>query len=364
MTIKDITTYIESQIPLALQESYDNCGLIIGNPDSEIKSILVCIDVTSEIIEEAIEKGANFIISHHPLIFSGIKKLTASNDIEKLVVKAIENKIAVYALHTNADNHMRGVNALLCAKLGIQSPKILKPQSAGWVKLVTFCPKSCADDIRNALFSAGAGNIGNYDSCSFNIHGEGTFKAKEGTNPYVGAIGKLHTEEETRIETILYAHQQKKVVEALLKAHPYEEVAYDLYALNNKNTTVGSGMIGELKEEISAVDFLQNVKQIIGIGCIKHTEISNKKVKKIAVCGGSGSFLIKDAIAAGADVFLTGDVKYHEYFLPENRMILADIGHYESEQFTKELIYTLLNKKFTTFAIQISEINTNPINYL
>lgn len=364
MTLSEITSYLQNEIPLALQESYDNCGLIISTSAAEITGALICLDITEQVIDEAIAKNCNLIISHHPLIFSGLKSLAGRNSTEQNVIRTIRENIAIFALHTNLDNHFEGVNRILCDKLGITNLQILRPLPGKLRKLVTFCPLSHAGKVREAMFNAGAGMIGNYDSCSFNVQGEGTFRALPGANPFVGAQGVMHTEPELRIETIFPEYAEGAVVSALKQAHPYEEVAYDIYPLGNTNPLAGAGMIGNLQEPVDAEEFLLHVKKILQTGCIRHTDLKNKKVQKIALCGGSGSFLIKDAISCKADIYLTGDIKYHDFFIPENQMILADIGHYESEQFTKELIYTLLKKKFTTFALFISGTNTNPVNYL
>jgi len=364
MILSEIISFLNSRFPLSLQESYDNCGLLIGNAESEITGALICLDITGEVLDEAIGKNCNLVISHHPLIFSGIKSLTGQNDTERLVIRAIKENIAVFALHTNLDNHFEGVNQMLCSKLGILNAEILRPMTGILRKLVTFCPVSHADLVREAILNAGAGQIGNYDNCSYNSAGEGTFRALAGANPYVGELGKLHTESEVRIETIFPAYIESAVIVALKQAHPYEEVVYDIYPLTNKHNRIGAGMVGTLPEAIDTEEFLISVKEILHLGCIRHTNLKNKKIQKIAVCGGSGSFLINDAISCNADIYMTGDIKYHDFFIPGNRMILADIGHFESEQFTKELIYTLLKKKFTTFALFISGTNTNPVNYL
>jgi len=364
MILSEITSFLNTSIPQELQESYDNCGLLIGDSGMEVSGVLICLDVTDEVFEEAILKKCNLIVSHHPLIFSGLKSLTGRNETERIVIRAIKDNISIYALHTNLDNHFEGVNQYLCKKLGIQDAEILRPMPGKLRKLVTFCPPSHAEKVREALFQAGSGQIGNYDKCSYSSSGEGTFRAQTGATPFVGELGKLHSEPELRIETIFPSYLEKSIISALQHAHPYEEVAYDIYPLANMHSRLGAGMIGNLPQAVDAEDFLLEVKRILQIGGIKHTGIKNKKIQRIAVCGGSGSFLIKDAIACNADIYMTGDIKYHDYFIPENRMILADIGHYESEQFTKELIYTLLKKKFTTFALFISGTNTNPVNYL
>ena len=364
MILSEITSYLKSLFPLSLQENYDNSGLLVGQEETEINGILICLDVTAEILDEAIEKKCNLVISHHPLIFSGLKSLTGKSETERLVIRAIKENVAIFALHTNLDNHHEGVNHFLCQKIGVQHPEILRPMPGTLRKLVTYCPVSHAHKVRNALFEAGAGQIGNYDCCSFNSSGDGTFRALEGANPFVGEPGKLHTEPELRIETIFPAYLENSLINALKRAHPYEEVAFDIYPLTNPHQNIGAGMIGNLQNAMDAREFLLGVKLILQNGCIRHTALKNKKVQRVAVCGGSGSFLIKDAINCGADIYISGDIKYHDFFLPGDQMILADIGHYESEQFTKELIYTLLKKKFTTFALFISGTNTNPVNYL
>lgn len=364
MTIKELTTKIEEFAPLALQEGYDNAGLIIGESETTITGVLITIDVTEEVIAEAIEKKCNLIIAHHPLIFNGIKKLNNKNHVERMVTTSIKNNIAIYAAHTNLDNVAHGVNATIADKLGLVNTSILAPKENLLKKLVTYCPLDHARQVRNAIFGAGAGHIGNYDSCSFNMSGEGTFRAMAGANPFVGEVEKLHYEKEIRIESIFPEYLKSRVIAALLQAHPYEEVAYDIYPIENPFSKVGPGMIGDLEAEENTKDFLLRIKQIFKTGCIRHTKIIKEKLSKVAVCGGSGSFLLQNAIAAGADIFITGDMKYHEFFDTDNKIVIADVGHYESEQFTKELLMKIIKKKSTIFAARISEANTNPINYL
>ncbi|MEZ5199550.1 MAG: Nif3-like dinuclear metal center hexameric protein [Bacteroidales bacterium] len=364
MTIKNVLNVLEEIAPPFLQESYDNTGLLIGSSNAGVTGVLITLDITGKVLEEAIKKNCNLIVSHHPVIFKGLKSITGKNFTERIVAGAIKNDIALYAIHTNLDNVDIGVNSILCDKLGLINRKILAPKNELLRKLVTFCPVDDAEKVRQAIFRAGAGNIGNYDSCSFNTPGKGTFRGSNEANPYVGEKDKLHYENETRIETIYPVYLEKQVLNALFTAHPYEEVAYDIYLLGNEFSKVGAGMLGELEEEMETLQFLKKVKEITNIPCIKHSELISNKVKKVAVCGGSGSFLIKDAIGSGADVFVTGDVKYHDFFEAEDKIIIADIGHYESEQFAKELIYNVLNKKFSTFAVLISENNTNSVNYL
>lgn len=364
MILKEITSLLEEIAPLALQEKYDNAGLILGHPDMDIQGALLCIDVTESVIQEAIIKNCNLIISHHPLIFNGLKKITGKNLVERSVILAIKNNIAIYASHTNLDNVSVGVNGKIADKLSLINREVLLKGSDLLVKLVTFAPKLHAPQIRNKLFAAGAGHIGNYDSCSFSSSGTGSFKANNEAHPYVGKLNEVHFEDEVKIEVILPNYITKQVIHALIESHPYEEPAYDLIPLSNQWNEIGAGLIGELTEEIDTIEFLTSLKSIFKVPVIKHTAIHKTKIKKVAVCGGSGSFLLKDAISTGADIFISGDFKYHEYFEAENNLIIADIGHYESEQFTKEIFYDIIRKKMPTFAVQISEINTNPINYL
>jgi dinuclear metal center YbgI/SA1388 family protein len=362
--IRDVADYLNSLAPSGLQESYDNSGLLVGDPESEVTGILIAVDPTEEIIGEAIQKGFNLVVTHHPLIFSGLKRLTASNWIERAVMSAIREKIGVYAMHTNLDNLGQGVNRKICDKLDLAEVKILQPRRGEVRKLVTFVPESHTEEVRESLFSAGAGTIGNYDMCSFNLKGEGTFRGLEGTNPYIGQTGKLSMEPEVRVEMVFPKYLERQVVASLLKVHPYEEVAYDIYVLENPHLTVGSGMIGQLKKKTQALEFLSRLKESFASDMLRYAGDTNRTIEKVAVCGGSGSFLIPDAIQQKADVFVSSDFKYHQFFDAEDRIILADIGHYESEQFTKEIIFEFLIKKYSTFAVQFSDINTNPVKYL
>jgi dinuclear metal center YbgI/SA1388 family protein len=363
MKIKEIIRALEQLAPLPLQESYDNAGLLIGNSNSECSGAIITLDVTENILEEAITKKANLIIAHHPLIFGGLKKITGQTSTERITMKAIKNDIAVYAIHTNLDNIKDGVNAMICNKIGLTKLSPLDPGQKQLRKLITFCPVDYAERVREAILTAGAGHIGKYDSCSFNSEGTGTFRAGEGAHPFVGRLNELHHESEIRIETIFPFFLENKIIRALLASHPYEEVAYDIYQLENKNQQTGSGMIGYLDQSLSKTAFLQLLKERFSTGCIRYSEFKDKPIKSVAVCGGSGSFLINKALAAGVDAFVTGDIKYHDFFIPEGRMLLADIGHYESEQYTKELLFNQITKIFPTFVVQISEHNTNSVHY-
>lgn len=363
MKIKDIINELEQIAPLTLQESYDNAGLLIGNVNNDCSGVLITLDVTEDVLEEAISKKINLIISHHPLIFGGLKKITGNTATERITMKAIKNDIAVYAIHTNLDNIIDGVNAMICQKIGLTQLSPLVPGQKQLRKLITYCPVDHAEKVRRAIFEAGAGHIGKYDSCSFNSEGTGTFKAGAGSNPFVGKINELHHESEIRIETIFPFFFENKIIQALLSSHPYEEVAYDIYPLENKNQQTGAGMKGILEKSVSQNEFLQLLKERFKTGCIRYSDFKDKPIKSVAVCGGSGSFLINKALSAGVDAFITGDIKYHDFFIPEGRILLADIGHYESEQYTKELLFNQITKIFPTFAVQISEHNTNSVHY-
>ena len=363
MKLSLLTDYLEGLAPLAYQEDYDNAGLIIGKPDQEVYQALISLDCTEAVVDEAIANNCQVIISHHPIVFHGLKKFNGKTYVERVVEKAIKNNIALYAIHTNLDNVLTGVNSRICETLGLTNSRILAPKQHLLKKLVTYVPAAQAEQVRNALFHAGAGNIGNYSEASFNAEGTGTFKANKDANPYVGEPGIRHTENEVRIEVIYPATLESKILMALVLAHPYEEVAYDLYSLTNPNQQVGSGMIGELEIPVNEEYFLSIVKDKMRAHVIRHTALTGKHIRKVAVCGGAGGFLLKQAIAAGADIFITADYKYHEFFDAEGKILIADIGHYESEQFTQQFLYEIIRKKFATFAVRLTEINTNPVKY-
>ena len=363
MLLQNIISEIERFAPLAYQESYDNCGLLTGNKTQEITGAILCLDCTEAIVDEAIQKKCNLIIAHHPIIFGGLKKLNGSNYVERTIIKAIQNNIAIYACHTNLDNVKLGVNKKIADKLGLINQQILAPKKSLLKKLVTFVPATHIQNVREALFNAGAGNIGNYDNCSFTLEGIGSFRGNEHSNPVIGTKGELSLEKETRLELIFESVYQSQIIASLLKNHPYEEVAYDIYQLENNYQNVGSGMIGELKKPMSEIDFLSQLKSIFNVKSIKHTHLLNKSIKKVALCGGSGSFLLKNAINSKSDIYISSDFKYHEFFDAENHILIADIGHYETEQFTPEIFYEIISNKFPTFASYLTEINTNPVNY-
>lgn len=364
MKASDIITFLETIAPPALQESYDNSGLIVGDPHAEVTGILTSLDCSEDVVEEAIHLGCNMIVSHHPIVFGGLKRFNGRNYVERTVMKAIRHDIMLYAIHTNLDNVANGVNGKIAERLGLQNTRILAPKKDELRKLVTFAPAGHAEAVRQAMFNAGAGHIGNYDRCSFNMDGKGTFRAGEGTDAFVGQKGQLHVEDEVRIETVVPSFNTSRVIRAMCEAHPYEEVAYDVIPLNNSWNNVGAGMIGDLPTEVDAMEFLKGLKMALNTACVRHTLPHRSMVKRIAVCGGSGSFLLSQAKAAGADVFITGDFKYHQFFDADNAIIIADVGHYESEQFTVQLLADRLDDYFPKFAIHLTRVRTNPVHYL
>jgi dinuclear metal center YbgI/SA1388 family protein len=363
-TIKDLLSVLEQAAPFSFQESYDNSGLQIGSPRQEVRRGLICLDVTMEVVREAMDKDCDLILSHHPLLFHPLRKISGENHVEAIVREVIKNDLAVVSVHTNLDNAFPGVNHILAEKLGMKDLRVLQARKGQLRKLVVFCPSDHAAAVRQALFAAGAGHIGDYDSCSFNMEGKGTFRAGEGTDPFVGTRGELHTEPETRIETIFPAWAQAKVLAALNDSHPYEEVAYDIYPLENVYDRAGSGLSGQLPHPLPAGEFLAMVKKVLGIPVLRHSVCTYQQmVRKVAVCGGSGAFLLEHAIAAGAGAFITSEVKYNHFFEAAGRILLVDAGHHETEQFAPELLLEILKKKMLNFALLISEVNTNPIQY-
>lgn len=364
MKIKEIVRALERFAPLPLQDGFDNAGLQLGLTDAETTGALLCLDVTESVVDEAISTGCNLIIAHHPLLFKGIKSITGKNYIERCLLKAIKNEIVIYAAHTNLDNAAGGVNFKIAELIGLKNVRILAPKTESLLKLVTYVPLKQANQVRQALFDAGCGHIGQYDSCSYNLNGEGTFRALPGTNPFCGKINELHREPETRIETILPVYRKREVLQALLETHPYEEPAYDFYALENEWQQHGAGVIGQLDVPETELEFLKRIKKTFEVGCLKHSRLMGREIQTVALCGGAGAFLMQDAIQQHADVFITGEIKYHDYFGHEKDILLAEIGHYESEQFTKDLIADYLRSCFPDLTICLTKVNTNPIKYL
>ena len=355
---------LETLAPRAYQEDYDNSGLIVGDPDWDVQGVLVSLDCLESVIDEALSKSCNVIVSHHPIVFKGLKRISGRHYVERAVLKAIKNDIALYAIHTNLDNVYTGVNAKICEKIGLINPKVLQPKKDTLAKLTVFCPKEATEQVLKALHEAGAGNLGNYKHCSFSVEGTGAFMPNDLAKPHVGQKNLLEKVVENRIEVIFPRYLEEKIVTALRKAHPYEEVAYYLHYIANANQELGSGMIAELAEPLSGVAFLELLKHKMGLKCIRHTQILDKSIKKVAVCGGAGSFLLPAALKAGVDAFVSADFKYHEFFEADGKLLIADIGHYESEIFTTELLSAYLKENFSTFAVNFSEQVTNPVSYL
>jgi dinuclear metal center YbgI/SA1388 family protein len=364
MKIKEILSVLEEMAPLAYAEDFDNVGLLVGNQDSEATGVLVCHDALENVIDEAIAKKCNLVVCFHPILFSGLKKITGKNYVERSVIKAIKNDIAIYAVHTALDNHMNGVNKIFCDALGLTNTKILIPKQNFIRKLVTYTIPENAEEVRNALFDAGAGNIGNYENCSFNSKGIGTYMGNEHSNPAIGERFEFVQGDEIKIEVTFEKYLQNKILKTLFSHHVYEEVAYEIYDLQNQNQNIGLGMIGELPTPMDEKEFLLLVKEKMQSDGIRHSHFMGKPIKKVAVLGGSGSYAIKNALMAGADAFLTADLKYHQFYEAENKLLLADIGHFESERYTKNYIVDYLRKKILNFAIILSEENTNPVKYL
>ncbi|MCB9203071.1 MAG: Nif3-like dinuclear metal center hexameric protein [Flavobacteriales bacterium] len=363
MNVFELEKLLFEWSPKSYAEDFDNVGLLVGNGNDAVAGVVITLDCTEKVIQEAIDLKANVIVTFHPIIFSGLKSITGKNYVEKIVLKAIKNDISIIAIHTNLDNSSTGVNYEICNRLQLINQKIFIPKEKQILKLSTYVPKTHIEKVKEKLFDSGAGNIGNYSECSFSYEGTGTFNPKEKANPFIGKKHQRENVAEICLNVIFEDYLKNKIISALMESHPYEEVAYDIFRLENQNQEVGIGRVGELERELSESQFLEYVKKHLPTKCIRHSKLLNKKVKKIAVLGGSGSFAISNAIHANADVYITADLKYHDFFRAENKIVLMDIGHYESEQFTKNLIYDYLMKKNSIFALHISKENTNPVNY-
>lgn len=362
--LKEIANCFEAMAPLSHQESYDNSGIQLGEPDKQIDSALVTLDLNEQVAEEAIRLGVDLIVTHHPLIFKPLKQISGATPTERMVIGCLRHDIAVYACHTNLDASPQGVSHYLARKLGITNGTLLEPRQGLFTKLVVYIPAHAFPKVREALFQAGAGTMGDYEQCGFSAHGLGSFLPGKETHPYVGTPEQFHEEPEVRFETLFPSRLKKRVVEALMASHPYEEPAFDLFPLLNASNDAGFGWVGNLPEPLSAGHFLEKLKEKLACGALRYSTPPSRPIQKVAICGGSGSDLLGLAIAAGADAFVTADLKYHAFQAAEGALLLVDAGHYETEQFTKELFYDVLTKKFNNFAVHISKVKTNPINYL
>ncbi len=363
MKISDIASFLSDLAPASDAESYDNTGLLIGNPEDEATAALCCHDLSNDILNEAQDLGANLIVCHHPPIFQGIKKVVATDPNSSLIYRAIRMGISVYSTHTALDNQIHGGNSLTAEKLGIRNTQILKPQSGTLMKIYSYCPPSHIDQVKDAIFRSGGGNIGKYSECSFEVLGKGSFKPEDGSDPFSGEQGIRQEEQELKFEVLFEKKHRSRILKALFKAHPYEEVAYEIIQLENQNQDVGSGLIGDLEQAMAADAFLKMLKERLNLKVIKHNKVVSEKIQKVAICGGSGSFLLDAAISAGADAFVTGDLGYHRFFDSNGRILLCDAGHYESEQFVKEVLYKVLMENFANFAVHLAKTETNPVNY-
>lgn len=363
MKIGEIIQFLELLAPPSLQESYDNAGLLTGNREDSCRGVIVSLDTTEAVVDEAIAHECNMIVAHHPIIFKGLKKITGSNYVERTIIKAIRNDIAIYAIHTNLDNVIDGVNGMMAAKLGLEKVQVLSTRAQTLKKLYTYVPVKHMEPVRQAVFDAGGGHIGNYSECSFSAPGTGTFKAGPGAEPFVGEQGKLHVENEMKLEVIFPSWLENKVIDALKASHPYEEVAYEVIGLDNNLSKTGSGVIGQWKEGLPEKDFLQRLRETFNVPVVRHTAFTGKSIRRIALCGGAGSFLVSKALSMDVDAYVSADFKYHEFFDAENRLLIADIGHFESEQFTMDLLKQKLEEKFPNFAVLKTGVNTNPVHY-
>ena len=363
MSIQQVISVLEKKAPVLLQENYDNAGLLTGNPAWECTGIIVALDAIEKVIQEAIDTNCNLVVAHHPIIFSGLKKLTGKNYVEKTIILAIKNDIAIYAIHTNLDNVLWGVNGKIADKLGLINRQVLQPKNNLLKKLVIFVPATHSEILKEAIFAAGAGQIGNYSECSFNTPGEGTFKGAQGTNPFIGKAEERHIADEIKVEVVYFDWLEQLILRAMHLAHPYEEITYDIISLENRYHQLGSGLVGDLPQPVSESECLRLLKQLFNLSAIRHTSFTGKMVQRIALCGGAGSFLISSSIASGAQIYITADIKYHEFFDADGKILIADIGHYESEQFTIDLLFDILKENFTTFAVLKTGIKTNPVQY-
>lgn len=359
--IKEILGHLDTLAPFKYTESFDNTGLLIGDSNQSVTKALICLDVTDQVIDQAIAEGYDLIIAFHPLIFKGLKSIGTQDRVGRCVTRLIRHDIALIAIHTNLDKSMQGVNQMISQKIGLDAMRFLMPEQT-MSKLVTYVPHAHVDVVRESLIQAGAGQIGEYGGCSFSSLGEGTFIPSKNSNPYVGEKEKMHREAEARLEMLVPHHLKSKAVQSLLAAHPYEEVAYDLYPVEVGGSIAGMGMVGELAKPMSPKAFLSHLQTVFGTPNIRYSAY-NKQIQTVAVLGGSGAFALGAAMGCGADALVTADLKYHDFFIPQEQLMLIDIGHFESEQFTLQILKDYLSKKIINFAFDLTSVNTNPVCY-
>lgn len=363
MKLAELTKKLDTIFTTQQAEDFDNVGLICGNPLREVRRILVCHDALETVIDEAIEKDCQLVIAFHPIIFKGMKRISGRNYVEKSVLKALENKIGIYAVHTALDNDYFGVNDGICSALGLEKTSILLPKKDHLHQVQFFVPKSSTQAVKEAVFKAGAGTIGLYDECSFSVQGTGSFRPLEGADPHIGNTNERTHVAEDMVTVICENYKTQGVIKALKSVHPYEEVAFQVIRLENEHPLVGLGKYGDLPEALSFEDFLEKIKKVFRLKMIRHSHFSRSTIRRIGVLGGSGSSGIQAAMDRGCDAYLTSDLKYHDFFIPEGNMLLCDLGHFESEQFVVSQIITRLSEKIPNFVVLKSEVNTNPINY-
>ena len=367
MNVGELIKQIEDWAPPGAAWEKDNVGLQVGSRGDKLKNILLCLELDEEVLKQAIKKKCNLIFTHHPLIFNPIKNLDFEKSKQaRLIQHLIKQNISLYSAHTNLDFTRDGVSFELAKSLKLKNVTFLEHEEANQFKVVIFLPAVNVDELSEALFSVGGGVIGNYENCSFRIAGEGTFKGNEDSNPVIGKKGNTEKVEEVRLELIVDSWNLGRIVNAIKKHHPYEEPAYDIYPLKNKNTNFGAGAIGELDKELSEKEFLNFVSKSLKIGKLKYCIGSGKKIKKVAVCGGSGSELLSRAINSGADAFITADIKYHAYHDAEGKILLIDAGHYETEigslNIVKKRIEKILSGKDYIKVFKFSG-STNPVKF-
>ena len=362
MTVGDLCGWLEQRAPLRFQEDYDNSGLLVGQRSWTVTGVLCCLDADEAVVHEAVARGCNVVLSHHPIVFKGLKRLTGATAVERTVALALKHNVALYAGHTNWDSIQGGVSFSLAQRLGLVAPRIMMPRGGELLNLVVYVPAEHASPVAEAAFGAGAGRIGAYDECHFSGSGTGTFRPLDGAQPFVGQIGVREVADEHRLEFVLPKHRKSAVQQAVWAAHPYEEVAHSWISLDNSWSEVGYGAVGNLPEPIRLGDFLAVCAAQLGAESVRYSTSSlDRIVQRIAVCGGSGAEFAGAAAAAGADAYVTGDLKYHGFQDPPGGLVLVDVGHGESERPFIDDWAELIRSEFVTFAVLISETDNRPV---
>ena len=359
MIIEELTTFIEDKFPLSQQESYDNCGLIVGDPKKTVKKVLLALDCTEQVIKEAKLKKADVIITHHPLMFSSINKLTANDYEGSLIIKLIKSDIALYAVHTNLDNSINGINKYLALKLGLKNLQILVGKEKTFKKIITFVPKAYSQKVITALSAAKAGNIGLYSHCAFVTEGSGCFKPEKGAKPFLGELSKINQVEEVKLEMVFASENQKMIENSLKKAHPYEQPAFDIIELANPNPDIGAGIYGDLPAQINTAEFLKLVKTKLNLSYIRQSNSAKKFISKVAICSGAGFFVFEQAKRLNVDALVTSEIKHHEFLAAENNILLCDIDHHEGEIAAVNILDQIL-QKLENIDTLISKHNLSP----